>query len=261
MLTKKRKYTKGVDWWSLGILCHELLVGQPPFYSSNVDRVYEKIARDEVKFPPTVRQEPRRLIEALLQRHPSARLGATNGGTEVKTHTFFDGVDWQAVFDLQVETRFCPQNTTPGEPMGLPPAEPAAATGNFDPFFTRQRAADSFEQPVFRDSNDPKVAEFEGFSFRGTPMSYSMSASQSSSTSTGGTSGGSGGSGGSRSSAMGSMMLSDVASERSAGSIRASVSPVGMYSRGGGPGGGGRGSPAGGSRAGSGPVGGSGAIQ
>ena len=258
--TKKRKYTKGVDWWSLGILCHELLVGQPPFYSTNVDRVYEKIARDAVKFPPTMRQEPRRLIEALLQRHPSARLGATSGGAGVKTHTFFDGVDWQAVFDLRVETGFCPQNTAPGEPMGLPlPPDAAPATGQFDPFFTRQRAADSFEQPVFRESNDPKVAEFEGFSFRGTPMS--MSYSQSSSTSSGGTSGGSGesGGGGGRgrgNGAMGSsMVMSDVASDRSAGSgsSRASLAPVGMYARGAGSGARGLG--------GSGPVGGSGAIQ
>ena len=44
-------YTKGVDWWSLGILCHELLVGQPPFYSGSMQRVYEKIVSAELKWP------------------------------------------------------------------------------------------------------------------------------------------------------------------------------------------------------------------
>ena len=218
MLKKNRLYTKGVDWWSLGVLCHELLVGQPPFYSANVDRIYEKIAKDELRFPPTVREEPRGLIKALLQRDPNARLGATQGGKELKQHAFFTGVDWRAVFELRVDTGFDPQHTVhqlpPTVAGGHSPqhgddhalATAAAVEGNFDPFFTRQRAADSFEQPVFRDPTDPKVAEFQGFSFGGTSTSYSQSppstfggsgsGSGSQSTSTQGTSAGSHGSGG-----------------------------------------------------------------
>eukprot|EP01043_Picozoa_sp_COSAG02_P007358 COSAG02_NODE_218_length_28570_cov_75.594816_22_plen_642_part_00 len=222
MLKKSRRCTKGVDWWSLGVLCHELLVGQPPFYSANIDRIYEKIAKDELRLPPTVREEPRALIKALLERDPKARLGATQGAQELKQHAFFTGVDWQAVFEMRVDTGFDPQNTgdqpTPGATAHTPQQQLAVhgdhdMEGNFDPFFTRQRAADSFEQPVFRDPADQKFADSDGFSFHGTlnhsqsppsafggsgPVSGPGSASVSRSTgaSSHGTSGGGHGSGG-----------------------------------------------------------------
>jgi serine/threonine protein kinase len=274
MLTKNRRYTKGVDWWSLGVLCHELLVGQPPFYSGNVDRVYEKIAKDEIRFPGFVVEEPRKLIKALLQRDPKARLGAAKGGEELKQHEFFRGVDWSAVFEQRVETGFCPQNTEPQIPQpglahGSPPqqaaaagrddnaaaaavaAAAAAAKGNFDPFFTRQRAADSFEQPVICDPADPRFAEFDGFSYRGTPASQSHSPTSSRGTSSQGTSGGSfgsvgrgrGSSSGSRGSPGGasggggswrSQAMSDVASDSRAQSFASTGGMEGLDGSGGG---------------------------
>ena len=86
MLRRDREYTMVVDWWSLGILCFELLKGQPPFYSGNVERVYEKILKAKLEFPAAVREDARKLISALLEREPSARLGATGGAQQVKAH-------------------------------------------------------------------------------------------------------------------------------------------------------------------------------
>ena len=176
MLRRDREYTMVVDWWSLGILCFELLKGQPPFYSGNVERVYEKILKAKLEFPAAVREDARKLISALLEREPSARLGATGGAQQVKAHPFFASptppvrpTDWQAVFELQVETGFSPQAASEMD-------EPS--TQNFDDQFTRQRAEDSFEQPAFLDPNDPKMAQFEGFSYRGqSPSNPSGSAS------------------------------------------------------------------------------------
>ena len=132
MLSKRRQYTKSVDWWSLGILCHELLVGQPPFYSNNMTRVYEKIVHSEIKFPPSVPAPAQGLIMALLQRDPSKRLGAgPTGAAEVKAHPYFDTLDFHEVLQKRIEMPYKPS------------IESATSTANFDSYFTNQRPADS----------------------------------------------------------------------------------------------------------------------
>jgi serine/threonine protein kinase len=53
MLMKGRRYTEVVDWWALGILAYELLVGRPPFFADTVEVVYAKIRCAPLRFPPT----------------------------------------------------------------------------------------------------------------------------------------------------------------------------------------------------------------
>jgi serum/glucocorticoid-regulated kinase 2 len=44
-------YDHGVDWWSLGILLYEMLVGIPPFYQKNRHKMYQFIKEAPVRFP------------------------------------------------------------------------------------------------------------------------------------------------------------------------------------------------------------------
>jgi serine/threonine protein kinase len=43
-----------IDWWSLGTLMYEMMVGIPPFYSENVQEMYQMILRSDLVFPPTI---------------------------------------------------------------------------------------------------------------------------------------------------------------------------------------------------------------
>mmetsp|Transcript_23184 Transcript_23184/g.17610 ORF Transcript_23184/g.17610 Transcript_23184/m.17610 type:complete len:191 (+) Transcript_23184:999-1571(+) len=74
-----------VDWWALGILCYEMLVGIPPFFHRNKHRMYFLIKESPVNFPDpqkhgiSVPPAAQDLIKKLLEKNPKKRLGA-NGG-------------------------------------------------------------------------------------------------------------------------------------------------------------------------------------
>ena len=42
---------KGVGWWALGVLIHEMLAGYPPFYDENPFGIYQKILSGRIEFP------------------------------------------------------------------------------------------------------------------------------------------------------------------------------------------------------------------
>lgn len=44
-------YTRAVDWWGLGVLIYEMLVGESPFPGDIEEEIFEAITRDDVKYP------------------------------------------------------------------------------------------------------------------------------------------------------------------------------------------------------------------
>ncbi|KAJ1465127.1 kinase-like domain-containing protein, partial [Baffinella frigidus] len=45
------------DWWSLGILAYEMLVGLPPFYQENTRKAYEELLTLPIVFPSDVNDQ------------------------------------------------------------------------------------------------------------------------------------------------------------------------------------------------------------
>eukprot|EP01026_Neomeris_dumetosa_P050378 TRINITY_DN4414_c0_g1_i3.p1 TRINITY_DN4414_c0_g1~~TRINITY_DN4414_c0_g1_i3.p1 ORF type:complete len:756 (+),score=106.22 TRINITY_DN4414_c0_g1_i3:115-2268(+) len=88
-----------VDWWSLGILIHELTYGYTPFRGNTQEETFKNILEKPLRFAqkPQVSQEVRDLIEQLLVKDPMRRLGTTFGAEEIKAHPFFKGVNWALV--------------------------------------------------------------------------------------------------------------------------------------------------------------------
>jgi len=62
-----------LDVWSLGVLIYEFLVGHPPFVAEGSETV-RKIVDGDLKFPETINQDARELIESLLQKDPQKRV-------------------------------------------------------------------------------------------------------------------------------------------------------------------------------------------
>ena len=94
---------KAVDWYLLGVLMYEMLVGEPPYFSTNKEQLFHNIQRGKLKLPAFVSQEARALLievsaTQLLQRNPAKRLGSgPRDAEEIKEHRFFYSVNWDSV--------------------------------------------------------------------------------------------------------------------------------------------------------------------
>ncbi|KAL1921785.1 uncharacterized protein VTP21DRAFT_10427 [Calcarisporiella thermophila] len=92
-------YGSECDWWSLGTIMFECLVGYPPFCSDNAHETYRKIMnwKDHLYFPEDVHlsREAEDLIRRLIC-DAEIRLGR-GGSSEIKSHPFFAGVNWDTI--------------------------------------------------------------------------------------------------------------------------------------------------------------------
>nr|XP_043616368.1 probable serine/threonine protein kinase IRE [Erigeron canadensis] len=87
------------DWWSVGVILFELLVGIPPFNAESPQQVFANIMNRDIpwpKIPEEMSYEAYDLINKLLTENPSQRLGAKEAG-EVKTHQFFENIHWDTL--------------------------------------------------------------------------------------------------------------------------------------------------------------------
>ena len=102
-------YGKSVDWWSLGVLIYEMIVGYPPFYSPDPMRLYEKIVAAEYTTPRYLSREAKDLIRNLLQTDLTRRFGnLQNGVSDIKKHKWFRQLDWLAIVNCRVPPPYLP---------------------------------------------------------------------------------------------------------------------------------------------------------
>jgi len=116
-------YGKAVDWYALGILIFEMLTGYPPFYNENHLKLYDNILATTPRFPASIDPIARDLIERLLEKNPSKRLGSLTGGVEdIKNHPWFKDVKWEMLLSLRIRPPYKPKVSDEGD------------TSNFDQY-------------------------------------------------------------------------------------------------------------------------------
>ncbi|KAG1743211.1 kinase-like protein [Suillus paluster] len=78
-MVEGREHNEKVDYWALGVLTYEFLVGNPPFEDRNsVNATYRRIAKVDLRIPPLVSPEARDLITQLLKYNPEERIPLTD---------------------------------------------------------------------------------------------------------------------------------------------------------------------------------------
>ncbi|XP_026552045.1 serine/threonine-protein kinase N1 isoform X1 [Pseudonaja textilis] len=102
-------YTRAVDWWGLGVLIYEMLVGESPFPGDDEEEVFDSIVNDEVRYPRFLSTEAIGIMRRLLRRNPERRLGSSERDAEdVKKHPFFRSIEWEALLARKIKPPFVP---------------------------------------------------------------------------------------------------------------------------------------------------------
>ncbi|XP_065344263.1 serine/threonine-protein kinase 36 [Cloeon dipterum] len=73
-LIKESPYDHNADLWSLGCIVYELLIGVPPFKTSNVMHLVRLVHNEQIKFPQFASQDCISFLQGLLQKDPRERL-------------------------------------------------------------------------------------------------------------------------------------------------------------------------------------------
>ncbi|XP_005156015.2 microtubule-associated serine/threonine-protein kinase 3 isoform X3 [Danio rerio] len=105
----RQGYGKPVDWWAMGIILYEFLVGCVPFFGDTPEELFGQVVSDEIIWPDgddALPVDAQDMITRLLNQSPLERLG-TGGAPEVKQHMFFSGLDWNGL--LRQKAEFIPQ--------------------------------------------------------------------------------------------------------------------------------------------------------
>ncbi|XP_042494848.1 probable serine/threonine protein kinase IREH1 [Macadamia integrifolia] len=92
-------YGTTVDWWSVGVILFELIVGIPPFNAEHPQTIFDNILSRKIPWPRVPEEmslEAQDLIDRLLTEDPNQRLGA-KGVAEVKQHAFFKDINWDTL--------------------------------------------------------------------------------------------------------------------------------------------------------------------
>merc|ERR1712194_707133 len=123
---------KPVDWWTLGILSYEMIVGYPPFVDEDPMGIYQKILSGKILFPKLFDKNAKGLVKKLLTADLGKRYGnLKNGVDDIKQHKWFTScpINWDDLLAKKIPTSF------------KPAVKSATDTSNFDDY------PDSDEQP------------------------------------------------------------------------------------------------------------------
>uniref|UniRef100_A0A915IE39 Serine/threonine-protein kinase tricornered n=1 Tax=Romanomermis culicivorax TaxID=13658 RepID=A0A915IE39_ROMCU len=137
-------YSGSCDWWSLGVIMYEMLIGYPPFCSETPQETYKKVLcwQQTLIFPPEmpISSEARNLIKRFCC-DADRRLGHHGGLDEIKKDAFFRCVDWEHIRERPAPIRIDVKSIDD--------------TSNFDEFPDVDLKIDlAVSSPPVKDSND-----------------------------------------------------------------------------------------------------------
>ncbi|XP_049987328.1 microtubule-associated serine/threonine-protein kinase 2 isoform X5 [Alexandromys fortis] len=158
----RQGYGKPVDWWAMGIILYEFLVGCVPFFGDTPEELFGQVISDEIVWPEgddALPPDAQDLTSKLLHQNPLERLG-TSSACEVKQHPFFMGLDWTGL--LRQKAEFIPQ------------LESEDDTSYFDTRSERYHHVDSEDEEEVSEDGCLEIRQFSSCSPRFSKVYSSM---------------------------------------------------------------------------------------
>jgi len=164
-ILRKRPHGSGVDWWSLGTLTWEMIMGLPPFYDRSRQAMYRKILDAPLTMPASgMSPEAFDFCSRLLDRDPKTRLGA-KGGQEVLDHPFFASIDFATL--RSATPPWVPKVSGPEDTGNIAPEFTSEAPGvTPSPAGGRLKDAAGATPPSFRDFTFTHSSVIDGKTYR-----------------------------------------------------------------------------------------------
>ena len=98
-MLNRRGHGKAVDWYLLGVIFYEMLVGVPPFFTANQEEIFRNIIQTDVYIPSFVSKKAQKLLKLLLKKNPEQRLGSKKDMDELMENEYFSDIDWDKVYN------------------------------------------------------------------------------------------------------------------------------------------------------------------
>ena len=105
-----------VDWWTMGILLYEMLVGIDPFSDDDPMMIYQKVIKGKIRFPKEMDKNAKSLIKHLLVADITKRYGCLkNGVKDIVNHSFFDNFNWRDFVFMKMDPPYKPNVKSDGD--------------------------------------------------------------------------------------------------------------------------------------------------
>ena len=104
-------YSFSVDWWSLGVMIHEMAFGYVPFGADDEDpiAIYEKILENKLDFTsiPYKSTHFKNILSQLLSKNPAAR--TCGGFSFIKNNPWLGNFHWDRLMSRQLRPSYIPK--------------------------------------------------------------------------------------------------------------------------------------------------------
>lgn len=140
------------DWWSLGLLCHEMLTTRHPFHSSSHYETLKAMVTKSPSLDSRLSPRAKAFIKSLLIKNPANRLCCKYGMSELRTVSFFANLDWDGLQRRSRPGPYCP-NILNNEDIS-----------SFESTFTKEQPIDSIAADKTKSSSGGFLSAIFGYS-------------------------------------------------------------------------------------------------